>query len=165
MITDKPNKFSEIHVLLRQRKYDSILKLMTFANGKTLRKDYRTDPNHSYYILGDIEFKKENFERASYYFKRAIKVRSDDTEALLALGNCFDAMKLPVKARNTLQKALALKPRDKSIKFNLANAQLDLGNYEKAVPLFKSAAKSKNVQISKGAKRNCKLALTKLGKK
>jgi tetratricopeptide (TPR) repeat protein len=81
-----------------------------------LRKHFRIDCNHAWYCVGDILFKQRMIEEARDAFKKSLRTRADDIDALMAVGNCYDELQRPKIAERYFQKALDLFPRTKNMK-------------------------------------------------
>lgn len=163
-IESADDPFKTLHELMKKGGYRKIEELLLCPDGVSIRSPFDFDNNHAFYLLGDIAFNEQKYTRAEYFFERSIESRKDDLEAILALANCFDAQGFAEKARKVLIKAQALKPHDLSIRFNLANAYFDLGQFSKAIKCYSSVVRSRNSTLSSAAKRNLSLARFRLKK-
>jgi tetratricopeptide (TPR) repeat protein len=90
--------------------------------------EYDTDLNHACYLLGLAHEKLGDTHSASAFYLSAIQVWPEDADAYVAFSNNeTDASKqIPILERG-LQKF-----EDSRVRFNLAHAYMDLGQYEDA---------------------------------
>jgi tetratricopeptide (TPR) repeat protein len=155
--------FEEVHDLIHEQELSTALgKLISRKSGR-LRDPFSAYPNHAWYLVGDVYLKLKNFSLAANAFKKSIYHRSEDSDAVLALGFCYSENNQPRKAKNVLAKGNSLFPRDVRIKYNLANAYFDLNDFEAASKLYTTLQKCKDSFIARAAKKN--LQITKKGKK
>lgn len=161
------DKFNSIHKLLKQKKYAKVIALMLDNKKTRIKHAFATDAsdrNHSWYIIGDIYFKKSQFQKALHAFRQAVRAWMHDTEALLAIGNCYSEMGRPVLAERYYKKALLL--ADSKLKpiitYNLGNALYDQEKYSEAVLQYKKIGKSAG-KVYRIAQRNNKKATAKIG--
>lgn len=97
------------------------------------------DRNHTAYCKGDRLFKQGQWVEAGAQFEIAIQERPEDWLAMWALGNCYAELKIPRKAALQFERALMLADNDAlpSLRFNLANALFDQGQYEAAIEQYR----------------------------
>ncbi|WP_277372269.1 tetratricopeptide repeat protein [Pseudomonas sp. AA-38] len=125
--------FIEIHDLLRDKRHEDALgKIYDKARG-TIKRDFQSDGNHAWYIVGDIFFKQSNYEMAAHSFKKSLESREDDIEACCALANAYSAMNMPDKSVVCLIADLKYKPDSSILNYNLGNAYFDMGDHKKAI--------------------------------
>jgi tetratricopeptide (TPR) repeat protein len=104
----------------------------------SLKSEYRSDSNHAWYILGDIYFKRNRFEKAAAAFRNSIRLRPNDPEALWALGNSYSELGKPILAERCFRRALKHSTKKKAeIRFNLGNALFDQRRYASAIDTYK----------------------------
>ena len=127
----------------------------------SLKSPYDGDPNHAWYVVGDIYYKFEDFNRAIVAFDRAVSFREDDVEALTALANAYIECGKPELSEKTLRTALGIKPKDESLIYNLGNALFDKGEYESAIAEYSRISDS-DPELKDKASKNEKIARDKL---
>lgn len=156
--------FELVHELLKQNKYGNVLQLIFNAKLFLIKPPYSEDLNHSWFIVGDIFYKEEKYEKAISSFKKSLEDWPEDVEAMLALSNCYSEINLPKKAEEILMKAKKIKPGNSAITYNLANALFDQGEYIRAIDYY-NKIRSNEDEIYDLAKKNIKTAKEKLQKK
>lgn len=112
--------------------------------------------------LGIFFFKKHDFDSAKSSFKKSVRSRPDDIQALLAIGNCYDELRRPKLAERYFARALKHLGKDKNklrnaIVLNLGNALFDQGRMNEAIKQYKKL-KNAPLDIQQKAKRNIALA-------
>jgi tetratricopeptide (TPR) repeat protein len=152
--------FSKLYPLIKSKKYKEVLRLVCTEDGKNINSPYDSDINHSWYIIGDIHYKTENYDLAISAFKKAVSVREDDDEALLAIANCYSNQGKIQLAEKFLRKAITLKPKE-SYLYNLGNALYDQSKYQEAIDLYKSISEE-DTELHELAKKNIEHAKKKL---
>ncbi|WPD24576.1 MAG: tetratricopeptide repeat protein [Candidatus Electrothrix scaldis] len=158
----KDDCYRAVHRLLRKCEYDKVLKLIYDRENHSLNEPYSDDSNHGWYIVGDICFKKSDYKLAIKAFKNALTQRKDDSEALMALANCYAEIGKPQKAERYLRESIRIKPL-KAYVYNLANALFDQGKFRDAIEMYE-AILYQNKQLDDLARKNLKLAKKKRGK-
>jgi tetratricopeptide (TPR) repeat protein len=147
--------FNRIHRLMRDRRFRDALSALLRGNFE-LSPEYWFDPNHAWYCVGDCFFELKEYQKAIKAFKKAYDANSDDVDALIAIGNSWDALGKPSKAAQVFQEALAHNPPPddyRVITFNLANALIDQKKWDVAVALLIPLADRKD-SLGKSALRN-----------
>ncbi len=95
----------------------------------------------AYNILGLISFKKKEYGSAAEHFRSSLRLDGKDTDTLINLSNVRVLEKKYEEAVMFLQKAEALKPEDKFIKFRLGSVFLLNGECVKAAEKLTEAIK------------------------
>lgn len=155
--------FNKLHPILRAGRYRTALGLILDANTGRLRNQFNVDRNHSWYCVGDILFKQKKFNDSLLAFRRASRSRPDDAQALMAIGNCYDALSRPRYAERYFRRALAAaRPREFSrlrhdITFNLANSLFDQGRMYEAIEFYRTLSRAP-AELRAIAKANLALA-------
>lgn len=160
MKTEK--SFEEINIMLSKGKNKMIRKLLIDENNGKIKKEYQWDLNHAWYCIGDAEFKMGKYKESIDSFKKSYKSNNKDIQCLIAIGNCFEAMKKPKKSEEILRKALEKGPKGKTkaaIIFNLGNALFDQKKYKEAASLYYEINKRRD-EIGKRARKNLKIILS-----
>ncbi len=152
-------RFQTVHVLIKSKKYELAIEEMVHDDLR-IRKRYAEFANHVWYCLGNIYFKTEQYEQAIRYFKKSIQIDPCDLDAWLALGNSYSQHGMYREAECSFFTILVISPNNHSAKYNLACANMDMGNYEKALFLFNKIQKKDERTIS-----NLKLCKNKLNLK
>lgn len=159
-----PNPYLKIYDLIRNKSWDIALKTLLRENGQ-LKSLYRANLNHSYYVLGSIYFEIGEYGKAAKKFARSASENPSDTEAMLALANCYDALKKPKLAEKALRTAITTfnsgTQRVKtsirySVYLNLGNALFDQKKYSEAIDMYGLVRRSKT-EAGKRAIENIKL--------
>lgn len=147
------DSFEHIHRLLKAGIDSEALRNIYDERNDKLRSPFDGDPNHAWYIVGDIFFTLDDFENAARAFGRAISFRNDDTQALMALANAYSEGKHPKLAERVLRRCKVLDPNNESHIFNLGNSLFDQEKYEAAIDEYSKIAKSDS-ELYEDAQRN-----------
>jgi len=160
-MTSTEKSFDAINTLLKTGKTEQVRRLLVDARTGRLRRAYAWDANHAWYCVGNAEFDLENFREAAAAYRRACKADPQDAQSLLALGNCYDAMRRPKLAERVLRKALQLegvRSKDKAALFvNLGNALFDQKRFLEAAAAY-FPVRERRDQIGRKARLNFKMA-------
>ena len=151
------DKFNEIHDLLATQEYDRALRLLYDQSSNRVKKEYRSDENHAWYIVGDIFFKLGKFDLAVNAFTKALSARPEDVDASMALANCYSELELFSKAEDALLHALKVRPNDSALRYNIANAYFDQGKLEQASTLYSGLDESCGEDVFVLAQKNLRL--------
>jgi tetratricopeptide (TPR) repeat protein len=110
------------------------------------------------YSEADRLFGAGRFRDALRLFQASAAADPSDHAALMAIGNCWDALRKPTKAEESFRLALAVAPESEwpNILFNLGNALFDQGCMREAIEAFNSVPPGSHVAAS--AQRNAMLA-------
>jgi len=156
--------FKEIYKLLKTGKSAAALKIIYDENSGQINKLYSADLNHAWYVVGDIFFKLEKYEDALKAFKKSIRNRKDDWQALWAIGNCYSEIGRPVFTERYIRKALLYVDRNKrqDLNYNLGNALFDQGKYLESIKEYNKVKRSKNGGLRKLANKNYRHAKRKV---
>lgn len=154
--------FDKIYALTRKRRYANALNALLERENK-INKRYasdKSDENHSWYIVGEIFYKKRKYKDALRAFRRAITAWSKDGEAMWAMGNCYSELGRPSIAERYFQKSLrhAKNNHRATIRYNLGNALFDQGRYGEAIKQYKKISR-KEEKIYKLARKNIEKSL------
>ena len=153
------NSFDEVYRAKKLGKLDEVLRLLIDRKTGGLRAPYRTSANHSWYAVGDILFLKMDYKNAVIAFKKALRSRTDDYQALWAIANCYSCLTKPVFAERYFRKAIQYAPKEEheSLRYDLGNALFDQQNYAEAIRLYTSIKKA-NLALYKKAQKNVAIA-------
>jgi tetratricopeptide (TPR) repeat protein len=151
------NKFEQVHRLMREGQHHKALALMIDPSTGELRSRFGSDPNLSWYAVGDALYKLGDFYAASEAFDEAFKADRNDVDALIALANCYDALNRPESAERVLSRALTLTPKSSTesaiVSFNLANALIDQEKWSQARQILSTLVK-RDDEVGIKARRN-----------
>ena len=156
----KMDAFNQIYRLTKLRKYNRALTLLVDPQTGRLRAPFASDANHAWYVVGDILFKKDDYRGALPIFKKVLRTRPDDYQAMWAIADCYSLLKRPAFAQRYFRKAIELAPKKKTreeLRYNLGNAQFDQQRFKEAIELYESIAKE-NRNLYKMAQKNLALA-------
>lgn len=163
-IVSKTDPFSRVHSLLRNHEYAAALRLLMDSKRFALRKEYRTDENHAWYIVGDIFSKRRRPDLAAKAFRKSLRARPRDSEALWALGNSYSDLRRPALAERYLRAALRNARRNSAaIRYNLGNALFDQCKNLSAITTYKRIRPSAG-RTYRLAQKNIQHAMKRLGK-
>jgi tetratricopeptide (TPR) repeat protein len=165
MRKDSQNPFTWIYGLLRRGRLTVALNSLLDEDSQQIKGPFRSDRNHAWYCVGDILYRQGKFDAAKGAFKKSLRTRHDDVQALIAIGNCYDELKKPMFAERYFSRALTTldKSADKSeadreaIIFNLANAIFDQGRMIKAIKFYEQLDQASK-EIREKAMKNLVLA-------
>jgi len=98
------------------------------------------DPVHapSLLLLGNIQYKKENFGEAAAAFQKYLELRPNDAEAHTSLGLTYSQLGMPDKTEAEYQKALAI-DGNANAAFGLAKLYYEQNKLEPALDLIRKA--------------------------
>lgn len=71
--------------------------------------------------IGFAHYLKKNYAKALPYFEKAKGLRPPDTSLLNALGDCYQNLQQPVKARESFERSLEIDPEQQGVKSRLAS--------------------------------------------
>jgi tetratricopeptide (TPR) repeat protein len=108
---------------------------MLDERGGQLLPPFDQDFNHGWYVVGDLLYRKGEFEAAARAFDRSLSDRPDDHEALMALANCYFEIGMPGLSEKYLRIALKYKESADLI-YNLGNALFDQKKYAQAIKIY-----------------------------
>lgn len=128
--------FSRLHSLLKTEKFDQALHEVLNVTTGRIKAPYTSDANHAWYIVGDIYSKTEQLEEAADAFRKALRSRHDDCQALFALGYCYSEMGVPTRAIRVLLKAILFGGPKEEYLYNLGNAYFDTRCFDKAIKAY-----------------------------
>lgn len=155
------NPFKDAHKALKQRQYRQVLASLLDSRGR-LKAAFKSYPNHAFYILGNIYYKKADYVGAIRYFRRSLNADKSDYQALWAIADCYSDSNRPRLAERYYLQALKLaKSNLSNLRYNLGNALFDQGRYADAVSIYKTVGKGSTSYPR--ARKNLKLALTRMG--
>ncbi|GAB2874649.1 hypothetical protein GCM10027277_49850 [Pseudoduganella ginsengisoli] len=162
MASKDHDPFVRIYELCNQGKLGAALRILIDPATCRLRKKFRFDCNHAWYCVGDILFKQRKIEEAGNAFKKSLRTRLDDIDALMAVGNCYDELRRPRIAERYFQRALDLSPQIKnkkrqSIMLNLGNSIFDQGQFGRAAGIYKQLLRVRG-EIGIRARKNLSIA-------
>lgn len=152
--------FDEIYRLAKLGEYDQALKLLLGLDDGDINPPYDNDLNHAWYAAGDLYYKKRDFRAAAQAFDKAVAVRPDDAEALMALANCYFELDMPSTAERYLR--IALKHADNAkLLYNLGNALFDQERFDEALAEYEKIPPSA-CAVYEPAQRNMAVARERL---
>jgi tetratricopeptide (TPR) repeat protein len=150
---EKEQLFQIAHELIKQENFEAAIEELVHDNLK-IRKKYAGFPNHVWYCMGNIYFRTEQYDQSIRYFSKAIRSFPADLNAWLALGNSYSEYGLYKEAASCFFTILVLDSSNNVAKYNFACANMDMGDFEKAMYFFNKIPKKdekikKNVEICK----------------
>lgn len=101
-------------LVLFERDADRVLELLTPLE-ETFPNEYEVVEG-----LGFAYYIKQDYARAMEYFERSAGIRSPDTTALNALGDCYERVGETEKAKQLYQRSLELQPDQEGVQARLA---------------------------------------------
>lgn len=159
---DPADLFYPVYAAVRKGLHaESIALLHDPVNGR-IRPPFRGDLNHAWYSVGCAWYSLQDFGRATDAFKRALALRPDDVDAMLAIGNCYDQQKRPALAARYYLRALdgpyRLTAAERAgLEYNLANVLLDQGQLDQAIARY-TALVARRTPLTVVARKNLRLA-------
>lgn len=154
-------RFEKVYALVKQGLYGSALDLLYNNQTQKLNPQYKFDTNHAWYNVGDVFYRQGEYQRAIGAFKKALRTRVDDVDALWAVGNCYADMNRPKLAERYFRKAIVFAPDKWVLIYNLGNSLFDQGKYQDAMGLYMKIPPSETDLFS-AAKKNIQLAQDKM---
>lgn len=143
--------FDAVHALLEENSAAALEQLLDRATG-SIREPYAADPNHAWYVAGDIYVRQGAFALAQDCFLNSLDTRLDDVDSLVALANCASALGDTAVSEKYLRAALK-QSESAAVLYSLGNALLDQGKFGEALCYFKRVAVSDS-EIYAMAQRN-----------
>lgn len=157
VVIPKGSLFDSIHAKLQGGRLAEALRQLLDGRGVHLRSPYNENRNHAWYLVGDIYFRRREYRLAARAFRLAWRCRSEDWQALMALGNCFDLLGEPRNAERYFRRALLIRPRCRKLQFNLGNSLMDQRRYDEAAKLFSRISADRRSGLMRRAGRNLRL--------
>lgn len=139
------DEYKNIYDHIRHKQYDAALNILFDITTSELRRQFKNDVNHSWYIVGDIFYKKQNYFDAIKFLKKSLVNRADDAQALWAIANSYSELKKPKLAERFYRKALKhVQKHDDlmGITYNLGNALFDQKRYDDAIACYEQIDKT-----------------------
>lgn len=133
------DEYNFIYEEIRKQQYDEAINLLFDTSNNSLREQFNKDANHSWYLLGDIFYKKESYSEAINFFKRSLRTRADDVQALWAVANAYSELARPKLAERYFRKAIQYAKRSEDLMgltYDLGNALFDQKRYEEAISCY-----------------------------
>jgi tetratricopeptide (TPR) repeat protein len=155
------DEFDEISSLLREGEHLKALGQLVGKDGR-IRADYRADLNHAWYLAGNAAYDAGQINRALEFFKKSARTWPDDTQALMAIANCYSDLNKPRWTAHYLAKAIQIDPNNPDLNYNLANARFDLRQYTEAAKLYRKVIKVSKGETKKWAATNLERALERM---
>src|SRR5262245_11469038 len=137
-VKPSPDPFLRVHSLIRRKRRVEALRVLLSEDGR-VRRQFDSDRNHAWYLVGDILFHQGNLDEAAVAFRKAIKEWPQDVDARMALANCMSELGRHRWAVFHLRKAISSASDVPALRYNLGNAYFDLGQYGAAIREYKRA--------------------------
>ena len=152
--------FEDIYNLVSKKQYQAALNQLYSRKTNRIKPPYTIDHNHSWYLVGDIFFKLGKFDASLDAFKRSIRSRKDDWQALWAIADCYSEMGRPVFAERYFKRALQHSDvaHKRELQYNIGNALFDQGKFDASIKQYTTILKSGNDDLTKLAKINIEAA-------
>ncbi|TGL52862.1 tetratricopeptide repeat protein [Leptospira meyeri] len=108
------------------------------------QKVVQTAPNSqtavlSYGHLGTIFYQREDYDRAEFYFREVIRLKTNDAKSYYNLGLVYLKKKVPEEAAKYFQKALDSNANEPEVYRYIADAFLSMGQTNMAITALKKA--------------------------
>jgi len=100
----------------------------------------------TYYNLGRLYDELKDYEKAEYFYQRAVRMKPDFSPALINLASICDKRGKIISADHYLMKAIKTNPGDPSINFNMGLYFLRAGRPEKAIYHLKKSMNDKRLK-------------------
>jgi tetratricopeptide (TPR) repeat protein len=139
------DEYSYIYELVKDKQYDKAISILVDLNTNQLRKRFRADVNHSWYCVGKIFSNKQNYSDAVKAFKKSLKTRVDDVQALWLIADSYSELKKPKLAERYYRKAIMYAQNHKdimAITYNLGNALFDQKRFDEAIACYEKIDES-----------------------
>lgn len=150
--------FVPIYFLLRTGRFEEVLQEIVNTKTGRIKNPYAKDPNHAWYVVGDTYCKTDQFVAAADAFRKSLRTRDNDCQALFALAYCYSELGSPVRATRVLLKVISIDGRKEKYLYNLGNAYFDRGRISDAIKAYEevvasggelSALATKNIAVAK----------------
>lgn len=123
-----------------------------------IRKPFHQDLNRAWYLAGEACYRLGRLNEAQAAFKRALRYRRDDVEALAAIAACYDELCKPIIAERYLRRALLIDGTRADFLYRLGNALFDQARYFEAASVYRRVPGTATA-TSLRARRNYEMAL------
>ncbi len=151
--------FDEVHRLLRSKDFRRVPTILLGKGKKRVGSPYSVDLNHAWYLIGQSDWKAKRWDRAMSSFKKALRHDRKDWMTLWAIGDCYDELKYPKMALRYYTNALKRAPKEPALRYNAANALIDLARFEEAITQLRRIA-TKDRELRHKVRKNLELATT-----
>jgi tetratricopeptide (TPR) repeat protein len=157
-MTTQLDPYRRIYALSRRGEFSAALAGVLDEEGR-IRPAFREDLNHAWYCVGDLLYRLDQFDEAMCAFRRSLRSRPADAEALMAVGNCYDDLGRPKMAERFYRRALASDELEQAgisegLRYNLANTLFDQGRMKEAVRIYTQLGKARSAEIRRKASLN-----------
>ena len=152
-------EYKNVYDQIRLKQYDAALNILFDVKTNRLRKQFKQNVNHSWYIVGDIFFKKESYFDAINFLKKSLNTRPDDVQALWAIADTYSELAKPKLSERYYRKAIQYAKKNEdlmNLTYNLGNALFDQKRYEEAISCYEKIDNSMP-DIYKLAQKNIEL--------
>jgi tetratricopeptide (TPR) repeat protein len=108
---------------------------------RSSNKEFNPDAselNQKAYKSGCDYYDHSSYKKAAKAFAESLEYWPEDSEAWLALGNCYDELNKPAKAEQCFRKSLQFVSPDKknNVFYNLGNSLLDQAKFGEAIECY-----------------------------
>jgi len=155
--------FDQVHRMLRSpAQVGGVESIVLDKQTGRIRTPFTCDRNHAWYLLGCAAYEAGRFRDALLAFHKALRNWSEDADSMMALANCYSESGRPRWSVFYLGKALAVKPEDPELLYNMGNAYFDLQQYSSSVDCYERALPNAGPTLAKLCVKNKDRALKKL---
>jgi tetratricopeptide (TPR) repeat protein len=127
---------------LRSKRLKFALNLLVDIPRWKLKPKFQFDPNHSWYLAGDIYWQLGEIRHSILAFRLALRKWPEDSQALWAIANCYSGLRSFKLAERFYRRALHLDKSNDSIQYNLANSLFDQKRFRAAIVEYKKIKKT-----------------------
>jgi Flp pilus assembly protein TadD/4-amino-4-deoxy-L-arabinose transferase-like glycosyltransferase len=97
------------------------------------------NPALNYLTLADMEYKKENYQKAVFYLDKSLRLEPSYAEALNLMGASYKKMGKRKEALEYYLKSIKQDSKQPEAYYNIGNIYAEIGNYEEAKTLYLKA--------------------------
>jgi tetratricopeptide (TPR) repeat protein len=155
--TSYEKALQEVLSLTKAKCYRQAVEKIYDTRLRRLKTIFKTDINHSWYVLGDIYLRFGEYENALQAFKRALRNWPDDAQAMWAIADCYSAMNKLKLAERYYRHARGGDAATSELTYNIANSLFDQGRYKEAIIEYKAIGRVPD-KLRSLVSRNLKLA-------
>jgi tetratricopeptide (TPR) repeat protein len=150
----------KIYELSRKGAHHQIILAVKHLKLWRLKKCFRPNANHSWYLVGRAYYALYEYELAVKAFRKALRSWPEDGESWFVLGDSYSELGRFYSAYRAYMRGINSKINKKvlpSLYYNLGNVLFDMKRYADAAEFYKKLIRRRD-EIGRRARKNLKLA-------
>jgi tetratricopeptide (TPR) repeat protein len=150
----------EVYNLARKGEYLAVISLIKHPRSWRLKNDFRSNANHSWYMVGCAYYDLYKYELGIRSFRKAVRSWSEDGEAWAQLGYGYSELGRFYSAYRANMRGIKSESNRKvlpALYYNLGNVLFDMKKYSAAAEIYKKLIRRRD-EVGRRSRKNLKLA-------